>query len=260
MKEYSVSIITVNLNNKAGLLKTIRSIQNQTFNEIDYIVIDGGSTDGSKELIEQTQFISKWVCEEDEGIYDAMNKGIGLATGEYLLFLNSGDCLHDNATLEKIVPLLNQFDIIYGDLFFADKLNPYIYHYPSELSFSFLFNASLAHPATFIKRDLFGRFGQYDTRFQIVADWAFFINVIVKKNASTKHIKQIISDFDTNGISSRAENQLKIANERKAVLEIEFPLFYQDYLTHANTLNTLEKIRSSSVFRFLKKIGIKRFQ
>lgn len=260
MKEYSVSIITVNLNNKAGLLKTIRSIQNQTFNEIDYIVIDGGSTDGSKELIEQTQFISKWVCEEDEGIYDAMNKGIELATGEYLLFLNSGDCLHENATLEKVVPLLNQFDIIYGDLFFADKLNPYIYNYPSELSFSFLFNASLAHPATFIKRDLFGRFGKYDTRFQIVADWAFFINVIVQKNASTKHIKQIISDFDTNGISSRAENQLKIANERNAVLEIEFPLFYQDYLTHANTLNTLEKIRSSSVFRFLKKIGIKRFQ
>lgn len=260
MNKYKLSVITVNLNNGKGLLSTVQSISTQTFTDIEYIVIDGGSTDNSLEIIEKESCINHWVSEKDEGIYDAMNKGIRFASGEYILFLNSGDRLHENTTIEKVFPFLNDSEIIYGDLFFADKVKPYVYNYPDVLSFSFLFNASLAHPATFIKKDLFERFGLYDTTFRIVADWAFFTKVIAKENVATKHIEQIISDFDTEGISSKNENMSQIMEERERFLTKEFALFYQDYVNHVDVLNILQRIRSSKGYRLLRKLGVKKFQ
>ena len=139
-------------------------------------------------------------------------------------------------------------------------MKPYVYNYPDVLSFSFLFNASLAHPATFIKKNLFERFGLYDTTFRIVADWAFFTKVIAKENVATKHIEQIISDFDTEGISSKNENMSQIMEERERFLTKEFALFYQDYVKHVDILNILQRIRSSKGYRLLKKLGVKKFQ
>ena len=111
----TLSIITINYNNKEGLQKTITSVVSQTVKEFEWVVIDGGSTDGSKELIEKyTDHIDYYVSEPDKGIYNAMNKGIHASHGKYLQFLNSGDSLHDNDTIERVLPLLKDTDIYVG--------------------------------------------------------------------------------------------------------------------------------------------------
>lgn len=148
-----LSIITINYNNVSGLRKTIESVKSQTFQDYEWIVIDGGSTDGSKELIEENkQYFSYWVSEPDKGIYDAMNKGTVLAQGEYCQFLNSGDYLIAPDTLAKIFSKPLQADVIYGDVWFI-KDNKVIEKrtYPDQMTLSFLFRSPLGHQATFVK-------------------------------------------------------------------------------------------------------------
>src|SRR6478735_1115877 len=116
MSKIQLSIITINYNNLQGLQKTIESVVSQSFKDFEYIIIDGGSTDGSKVLIEKySESITYWVSEKDNGIYPAMNKGIQVANGEYLLFLNSGDWFYENTTLSMAIPMLRPFDIVYGN-------------------------------------------------------------------------------------------------------------------------------------------------
>ena len=115
-----ISIITINYNNASGLEKTIRSVVEQTYNEYEYIIIDGASSDKSKEVIQEYQrYIDFWCSEKDSGIYNAMNKGIQKASGEYLLFLNSGDVLNNSAVLADIHGFLSGEDFVYGDLVFV---------------------------------------------------------------------------------------------------------------------------------------------
>lgn len=153
-----LSVITINYNNAEGLAKTMDSVFRQRFSDFEYIVIDGGSTDGSKDLIVNNQDkIAYWCSEKDSGIYNAMNKGIREASGEYLLFLNSGDFLHDFAVLEDIHPFLSGEDIVYGDLLFVHGDGKEdLFVYPDVLSFEYFLERSLGHPAAFIKRALFG--------------------------------------------------------------------------------------------------------
>lgn len=223
-----LSIITINFNNRGGLKKTIDSIISQSFKDFEWIVIDGASTDGSKELIEHySEFISYWVSEPDKGIYNAMNKGIKVAKGEYLLFLNSGDWLCDDTSLERCFSHSFWADIIYGDLFFVDKNgNRDLYHYPQVLSLRFLYNYSLGHNATFIRRDII-QSCFYDESYEIVSDWAFFLKKALN-NCSFEHISETVSCFDTTGISS--EYAQLVQEERSIVINEVFPsVIIQDY-------------------------------
>lgn len=255
-----LSIITINLNNKSGLTKTIESIKNQTFQDFEHIIIDGLSDDGSLSLIESSTRVNQWISEKDSGVYDAMNKGIKIASGEYLLFLNSGDIFYSEKTLEDIISNLTKTDIVYGDLLFDHTDHTAPYHCPEELTVEFLFEASLAHPSTFIKRSLFEQHGLYNTDYKIISDWSFFLTCILRGNVSTKHINQIISIFDTNGMSSDPKNQEQIRVERTHFLTSEFPLFYKQYLNQKKDTETLRKIQSSKGFKWLKKLGVKKFQ
>lgn len=261
-----LSIITINLNNSKGLIDTFNTVSKQSFQDFEYIVIDGKSTDGSISLINSEKRIDHSLSEKDTGVYDAMNKGIKLAKGEYLLFLNSGDCLYNDQTLNNIISYLSDTDIVYGDLIFQSAHSSQLYKYPEELSINFLFELSLAHPATFIKRNLFDKFGLYDTDYKITADWTFFLKCILKGNVSTKHINEIISIFDTNGMSSNPSNMEQIHLERETFLTKEFSLVYKQYLKDKTCIQTLiekeknlERIQSSRYFRLLKRIGYKKF-
>lgn len=225
-----LSIITVNLNNATGLSKTLASVASQTFTDYEHIIIDGGSTDGSVAIIKDYEqgYIGVpgylyWVSEPDNGTYNAMNKGINKASGQYLFFLNSGDCLVETTSLQKVSEHLNkQHQIIYGNLYFSinGTIKPLVY--PDRITFSYLAVSSLPHPAMFIHNKIF-KTTQYAEHFKIVSDWLLYSEAILKLNATYLHIDQFISVFDTNGISSLPEHKNKQILEREKAKRTLFP-------------------------------------
>lgn len=201
-----ISIITINYNNILGLKKTTKSVLRQIFQDYEWIVIDGGSSDGSKEYIESHKSnITYWCSEPDRGIYNALNKGLKYAKGDYVLFLNSGDWLYDESTLEDVSSTIKKdnasYDIYYGDMIQVDKggkLNPVTY--PDELGLFFFHHNNICHQATFYRSSLFYK-NLYDEDFSIVSDWAMNLNLIFQ-GCTFKHIKKRIVYYDNQGISS----------------------------------------------------------
>jgi glycosyltransferase involved in cell wall biosynthesis len=203
-----LSIITINLNNRNGLQKTIESISEQTFTDFEYIIIDGASTDGSKEIIDQYRKKTfgnfKWISESDSGVYEAMNKGIKLATCEYLLFLNSGDFLINGNVLSDVFSNLHTSDFLLGCCNISEngiiihKTNP-----PDKITFGYIYVSGLAHQSTFIKREMFTKYGYYREDFRYNSDIEFWYRTIILNCCSTETLPIIISDYNNNGISSK---------------------------------------------------------
>jgi glycosyltransferase involved in cell wall biosynthesis len=211
-----ISVITINYNNAEGLQKTIDSVAGQSFSDMEFIVIDGGSADKSVEIIKQNRSISQWVSEKDKGIYNAQNKGISKAAGDYLLFLNSGDCLAEKNTLEKVAPHLVKTDIVYGDLITEDAKGVRKQETsPDTLDVYHFMISTLWHPCSFIHNSVFKRFGNYNEEFKITADYEFFIRAVLKHGVSYKHIPVSICVFDLKGISNNPENDKLQTEERK---------------------------------------------
>lgn len=246
-----LSIITVNLNNRDGLQKTIDSVISQTFKDFEWIVIDGGSTDGSKELIEQcADHFAYWVSEPDKGIYNAMNKGIKVARGEYLQFLNSGDWLCDETALERCFSHEFDADVVYGDTFFYEGMNIRERHYPKIMTFKYLYNQSLGHSSSFIKREILNE-ELYDEGLKIVSDWKFFL-LQAFKNKKFEYIGEMVSCFSADGISSI--NGKLLAKERERVLSRELPkLIALDYEKMDEMEALLNQDRVKKVIAFSKK-------
>jgi len=249
-----LSIITVNLNNREGLQRTIDSVICQTFRDFEWIVIDGGSTDGSRELIEQyADHFAYWVSEPDKGIYNAMNKGIKVAKGEYLQFLNSGDWIVDKNTLERCFSHDTTADILYGDLFFCDGENMERCCYPKQLSIRYFYNLSLGHPSSFIKRGLL-QDEPYDENLKIVSDWKFFLSQALK-NKKFEHIDEMVSCFDTSGVSSN--NEELIVQERESVLKKELnPMIRYDCISINEMENLLNTPHLKKTIEYRKKKAI----
>ena len=219
-----LSIVTINKNNCQGLKKTIESVAIQTFADFEYIVVDGASSDDSVSVIEQEkQFIDKWVSEPDRGIYDAQNKGIAMAHGEYCLFLNSGDFFNRAATLEEVFKNPISEDIVYGDLLLVspDGKKKCV-TYPPVLEFDFLFAGTLPHQASFIKRDLLIAEGLYSLEYRFVSDWVFFIDSVFKRNCSYRHIDTVVTSYDTSGVTSGTAFAATVRAERLAHLRREY--------------------------------------
>lgn len=222
-----LSIITINYNNRDGLQKTIESVINQTFSDYEYIVIDGGSTDGSIDVIQRyADKIDYWVSEPDRGIYHAMNKGILKAHGEYCNFLNSGDYYIQNNILGQIFGQSQSEDILSGLYVTDTNKGPYGHLVPmSMLSFV---KTSMGHSSSFIKRYLFENH-LYDEKLKIVSDWKFFIESIIFQNCTVKNISEIVVIFDSTGISNTSR-ELDL-QERDTVLKELLPeRIYKDYL------------------------------
>lgn len=233
-----LSIITINYNNAEGLRKTLASVAAQTYRDIEHIIIDGGSTDGSVEVIreydntikqqrcvtiDQSTIQVKWISEPDNGIYNAMNKGIMRATGDYCQFLNSGDSLATPDVTERMVAALEKtldikhhtsVDILYGDMLkigikqnVVDKSSR-----NEDITLSMFYRGCLNHSPAYIKRSLFEDYGLYDETLKICSDWKFYMQSIVLGKATTKHVDIIVTHFDMNGIS---ETRKDILNEER---------------------------------------------
>lgn len=220
MSHKRLSIITINYNNCSGLEKTMDSVVIQSARiEFEYIVVDGGSLDGSKALMGNRSIsLDKWVSEPDKGIYNAMNKGVAMATGEYCLFLNSGDVLHGPDVISRILDCLDGTDLVIGKMLFLNNMSTSVVEDP--LTMNRLYAGSLPHPATFIKTSLL-RLHPYDESLRIVSDWKFFLQVSILEECSYKIIDQLISDFDCEGISSMNRDLCEL--ERAKVLKELFP-------------------------------------
>ncbi len=218
------SIITVCLNEEGTIRRTCESICSQSFDAFEWIVIDGNSTDNTlKVLAEYESRISCLISEPDAGIYDAMNKGILKAKGEYLLFLNAGDYLIDSGVL-KDVSLLPNMDILYGDLLCVDENgNKFIKKFSDNLSRNFLLRNMMPHQASFFRRELFARLGNYDVSFRIAGDYDLFVRYLYVEKVSSVHLPRVLAVFGTNGISSSPFQRVRRKIENHQIRKRYFP-------------------------------------
>ena len=212
-----LSIITVNFNDKEGLLKTIKSVVMQHFDDYEYIIIDGGSQDGSVEVIKENKsYISYWISEPDKGIYNAMNKAIEVAQGEYCIFMNAGDVFCEPQTLSDYFALNCTEDIICGNTITSAK----IIKAPNEITFKYLFSHAICHQSAFVRTSLMKKY-KYDETYKIVADRKFFLQALIVENCSYKGVDVNVVNYDINGYSS--QNPVLSRLEYNKVLEELFP-------------------------------------
>ena len=226
-----LSIITINRNNAEGLRKTLQSVVLQEWTDFEFIVIDGASDDGSIEIIcdYAKRYCNriKWVSEPDTGIYNAMNKGIKMASGDYLQFLNSGDCLNSNRVTGLMIDALKQEQyptILYGNLL-KDMPDGRIIRdrcfAGQDCSLLGFFTGSLNHSSTYISKDLFSKYGLYDENLKIVSDWKWFLKAIILGKEKPVYTNIDVTLFDMGGISETNQELNKV--ERKKVLEELIP-------------------------------------
>lgn len=254
-----ISIISINYNNADGLNKTIESVIDQTYKDFEFIVIDGGSTDGSVDIIKKhTTNISYWISEPDNGIYHAMNKGIKVANGDYCIFINSGDSLYDNKVLQRFNSYNSDKDIIIGRVF-SLQTNSALFLPPNrDISLYHLFSSTVPHQGTFIRTSLQKKY-PYDESLKIVADWKFFLVAIIMHNCSIEYTEFPVSKYDTGGISST--NSRATQEEKNRVLEQLFPpRLLADYLwlknSECKTLSLMPEIKKHyRIDLLLYKIG-----
>lgn len=223
-----LSIITINYNNKEGLEKTILSVIKQENFVYQYIVIDGNSSDGSKDILDKyKKNIDVLVSEPDSGIYNAMNKGAKSAEGEYLLFLNSGDTLYSNDVLESLFKTNPDEDIVSCNLYVYSDKYAGLQMPPQNISLYTFTGGSLPHPSTIIKNSIFKKVGGYKENYRIISDWCFFVDALIINNCSYKTIPIILSSFNCFGISSTSLN--KETKLQEEYLYLKFPRVMSDY-------------------------------
>lgn len=247
-----LTIITINRNNAAGLERTMQSVTAQTRKDFEYVVVDGASTDGSQDVIwNHAAAIDdriQWISEPDSGIYSAMNKGIRMATGDYVQFLNSGDCLASKDVVERMYCALEQNDspsILYGNMLkampdgqtrrdrcFAGK----------SITLKGFIRGSLNHSPAYIKKSLFEKYGLYDERLKIVSDWKWYLQAIVLGEETPVYTDIDVTRFDMTGISE-TNAELRESERRKELMEMIPAGILKDYDTHLQDIERMEQLK-----------------
>lgn len=250
-----LSIITVNFNDAKGLERTIESVISQSYHNFEFIVIDGGSSDGSIDIIKKYErHIDYWVSEHDGGIYQGMNKGLRQAKGDYVNFMNSGDSFYSSDVLEKIFSLGIETDIITG----THIGSPHPNIGKNGVTMYDLCTGAIDHQASFIKREVALRH-PYDEKYKIVSDWKFFIEALIIDNCSFFYTDTIVVNVDMSGISN--SNKILNNQEREAVLKELLPeRILTDYKLlmsiHPDLLENAQRVtKSQSVRKTIIKIA-----
>lgn len=217
-----LTIITINYNNREGLSHTLASVRSQRCRDFEYLVVDGGSSDGSRELIlENEDIVSSWVSEPDGGIYNAMNKGVGMASGEYCLFLNSGDTLHSPDVVGRVLEAGLEADIVFGrvlNVWPDGRRREYV---PSqEMTLHWIMQTGIHHAGAFIRTSLMRRI-PYDESLRICADRKFFIRALVVENCTFSTLPFLVCDFEVGGVSSTSPERVR--EESWEIMESLFP-------------------------------------
>jgi len=248
-----ISIITVNLNNAVGLRRTIESVVAQEGADLEYFVVDGGSTDGSVDaILEHSDEIDRWVSEPDEGIYEAMNKGLRWASGEYCLFLNSGDWLVDTGVLARAIASVHgEAGVYYADLLNTDGHRTWKREYPRELDVNFFLGGTISHQNSLIRRELLLEAGLYREDFRISSDWYFFLYAIHRLGTSFQYLSEPIAYFYFEGLGTDPRYAVLREEERRRGLRDVFgPL--------SRSIEELLGFRESIYGRIAKQYGVGR--
>lgn len=204
-----ISVVTVCFNSAETLESTILSVINQTYPDVEYIVIDGGSTDGTVDIIKKyAHRIAYWVSEPDNGIYDAMNKGVRAATGDYMNFMNAGDCFYDNRVIERCVPYLKTDpDVAFGSVYGINPTgdNAEVKPHPFYKQTRKRKYPGICHQGTFVKSALQKQHG-FDTRYSIAADFNL-LSIIYRDGGKFFEMPHCIATYETTGFSTRDHRQ-----------------------------------------------------
>lgn len=258
----NLSIITINRNNAAGLVKTLNSVASQNRKDFEHIIIDGASTDESvsviKEYVANTQNQVRWISEPDDGIYNAMNKGIRMAEGEYIQILNSGDILASDDVVEKMFAELRRLNsmhesklpILYGNMikdFGSGKMKRDTCGYDNYTpeSFLYFYRGTLNHDCAYIRRDLFEKYGFYNEEMKICSDWEWYVRTIVLGGEKAYYTDIDVTIFDMFGVSeSNGKNKGIIKAERRKYLEsIMLPSVLRDYDMYSTPIFQYQRLK-----------------
>lgn len=271
-----LSIITINRNNASGLEKTLSSVASQTSKDFEHIIIDGASTDNSVEVIkhyvESTNNPSpdtnhhqiKWISEPDKGIYNAMNKGIRMAAGDYIQILNSGDSLFDEHVVERMLAALEEKkypEILYGNMIkqWPDGRTRCDCCERGKLTMLSFYHGTLNHDSAYIRRSLFEKFGYYDENLKIVSDWEWYLKAIPLGGVQPVYVNLNVTIFDMTGVSESNTAYWKV--ERRPILEREVPpMILADYDHYANDMYMMDRISRHhlhGVVRFMERVLFK---
>ena len=252
-----LSIITINYNNAEGLRKTLASVASQTYPNIEHIIVDGASTDGSVDVIKEYEnqlnithstIHLLWSSEPDNGIYNAMNRGICKATGDYIQILNSGDLLAAPDVTARMMAALQvkgeEVELLYGNMVKYDYTNNRTLGKSTEVEYSLrqYYTSTMNHDCCYIRRDLFETYGLYDESLKIVSDWKWFLQTIGLGKVKPIYVDIDVTIFDASGIS---ETNLALRNqERRQVLaELMPPAVLVDYDAHAFEMEQMKRLR-----------------
>jgi len=229
-----ISVIIPTYNCVDTLGAALISVVDQNLAEKEIIIVDGGSTDGTLDLLQKyDRQISKWISEPDEGIYDAVNKGIDLATGEWLYFLGSDDILYDNHVLSDIPFKSMRCNMIYGNVV-LDKdgvVGPAGSIYDGQFDKYKLAKRNICHQAIFYKKELFQELGKYDNRYPMLADWVFNMKAFAEKKTYPTYINRIIAVYANQGLSDKKED-INFKHDRETLVKTYLGLrvyFYQKF-------------------------------
>ena len=248
----TLTIITINKDNAKGLAKTLQSIVDQSFHDFEFIVVDGASNDDSVETLNRysTQFNNRfsWVSEPDRGIYNAMNKGIAMASVDDVQFLNSGDCLASDDVTARMLEALEKTgypSILYGNMLKempGGKLLRDRCFAGRDISFLGFYTGTLNHSPAFIRKDLFDKYGLYDESLRIVSDWKWYLQAIILGDEKPVYTDIDVTLFDMNGISETNKSLDK--EERRKVLNELIPhTILSDYERWASPIEQMKRLQ-----------------
>ncbi|KIL49929.1 glycosyltransferase [Jeotgalibacillus soli] len=227
-KQPKISIITACFNSEETIEQTIQSVINQTYDNVEYILIDGASSDGTMEIVNKYRDrIAVLVSEKDGGVYDAFNKGIEYASGEYILFLNSDDYFFAESVIEQLADFLKDKNYpagVYGDIYIKNELSGFISRYGELFNLEKIKNGSMPpHPGTLLSKKVILEFGGFDLTYRIAADFDLLTKIYLKYENMLFHIPILVTVFRLGGLSSHIETSPIVKQETKSIINHYFP-------------------------------------
>lgn len=261
-----ISVITVTKNDLKGLKFTFESVCSQTYSSLEYIIVDGGSTDGTTEfLLDNAKFTFNLISGKDNGIYDAMNKGIDLARGNYLIFMNSGDSFFDNSIVERVAIVLAQeeSDVLYGDAIAINRRGSTSkWQYSSLQGHDFLLSSNICQQSIFYSKEALIKAGKFDLTYTLLADYALLLKLYYIANCTFKHIGIPICRYNTEGQTSNPINSSRIEFEKlRALSSTNSPRLAKNIYILAEAYKHSSRLRNNllikvsvKIYRILRKL------